>query len=381
MKINVIGVPLNLGCDREGVERAPNHLRERGLMQVIRKNGHRAFDLGNLYVPLVSEADKFARSKSMKYLDAIVEVNNNLAELVYDTLRGGAFPLVIGGDHSLGLGSASGVGKSFDDFGIIWLDAHGDLNTNETSPSGNIHGMPLSALMGMGSEELVNIYGQGNKVNPQNVFLVGTRSLDEGELALIDREHLSVYTMETIRLKGIGFVAEDIKRKLKERKIRNVHFSIDVDSIDPRFAPGTGTRVSEGLIPDEFKDFVEHMLSTNLIKSMDLVELNPDLDTNDLTTNLCLDILYYITSRILPHCLKYKKKGAASAKRCGTFLVNLETTFYLAWKPLSSLPRKEVLGRLEFLFFLSSSQSMVEVDDTLYFVEAVSRLGKFGLQQ
>ena len=123
MKINVIGVPLNLGCDREGVERAPNHLRERGLMKLIRGNGHRAFDLGNLYVPPVSEADKFARGNSMKYLDAIVEVNNNLAELVYDTLRGGAFPLVIGGDHSLGLGSASGVGKCYDDFGIIWLDA------------------------------------------------------------------------------------------------------------------------------------------------------------------------------------------------------------------------------------------------------------------
>ena len=106
MKINVIGVPLNLGCDREGVERAPNHLRERGLMRIIRKNGHPAFDLGNLYVPLVSEADKFARGRSLKYLDAIVEVNNNLAELVYDTLRGGAFPLVIGGDHSLGWGRA-----------------------------------------------------------------------------------------------------------------------------------------------------------------------------------------------------------------------------------------------------------------------------------
>ena len=108
MKINVIGVPLNLGCDREGVERAPNHLRERGLMRIIRKNGHRAFDLGNLYVPLVSEADKFARGRSLKYLDAIVEVNNNLAELVYDTLRGGAFPLVIGGDHSLGLAVRQG---------------------------------------------------------------------------------------------------------------------------------------------------------------------------------------------------------------------------------------------------------------------------------
>lgn len=298
MKINVIGVPLNLGCDCEGVERAPNHLRERGLMKLIRKNGHHAFDLGNLYVPPVGEADKFVRGRSMKYLDAIVEVNNNLAELVYDTLRGGAFPLVIGGDHSLGLGSASGVGKCFDDFGIIWLDAHGDINTSETSPSGNIHGMPLSALMGMGSEELVNIYGTGNKVNPQNVFLVGTRSLDEGESELIKREQLSIYTMDTIRLKGIGFVAEDIKRKLKERKIRNVHFSIDVDSIDPRFAPGTGTRVAEGLMPDEFKTFVDSILSTNLVKSLDLVELNPELDVNELTTNLSLDIIDYITARL-----------------------------------------------------------------------------------
>lgn len=298
MKINVIGVPLNLGCDREGVERAPNHLRERGLMQLIRANGHRAFDLGNLYVPSVGEQDKFARSKSMKYLDAIVEVNNNLAELVYDTLSGGAFPLVVGGDHSLGLGSASGVGKCFDDFGIIWLDAHGDINTSETSPSGNIHGMPLSALMGMGSEELVNIYSPGNKVNPQNVFLVGTRSLDEGEMELIRQEHLSVYTMDTIRLKGIAFVAEDIKRKLKERKIRNVHFSIDVDSIDPRFAPGTGTRVPEGLMPDEFKEFVDHVLATNLVKSMDVVELNPELDVNELTTGLCLDMIDYITARL-----------------------------------------------------------------------------------
>lgn len=298
MKINVIGVPLNLGCDCEGVERAPNHLRERGLISLIRANGHRVFDMGNMYVPPVNESDKFVRGNSMKYLDVIVEVNNNLAELVYDTLRGGAFPLVIGGDHSLGLGSASGVGKCYDDFGIIWLDAHGDINTSETSPSGNIHGMPLSALMGMGSEELVNIYSPGNKVNPQNVFLVGTRSLDKGELDLIQSEQLSIYTMETIRLKGIRFVAEDIKRKLKERKIRNLHFSIDVDSIDPRFAPGTGTRVPEGLMPDEFREFVDAMLATNQVKSMDLVELNPSLDTNELTTNLSLQIIDYITARL-----------------------------------------------------------------------------------
>ena len=298
MKINVIGVPLNLGCDRKGVEKAPNYLRERGLMSLIRSHGHKAFDLGNLYVPPVTEEEKYLKGSRLKYLDVIVEVNNNLAELVYDTLRGGAFPLVIGGDHSLGLGSASGVGKCYDDFGIIWLDAHGDINTGETSPSGNIHGMPLSALMGLGSEELVNVYSPGNKVLPQNVFLVGTRSLDEGEWALIEEQHFSVYTMDTIREKGIAFVAEDIKNKLRERKIRNVHFSIDVDSIDPSYAPGTGTQVPEGLIPGEFEEFVSHMLSTNLIKSLDLVELNPELDSDDKTTNLCLSVIDYITSRL-----------------------------------------------------------------------------------
>ena len=298
MKINVIGVPLNLGCDRKGVEKAPNYLRERGLMSLIRSHGHKAFDLGNLYVPPVTEEEKYLKGSRLKYLDVIVEVNNNLAELVYDTLRGGAFPLVIGGDHSLGLGSGSGVGKCYDDFGIIWLDAHGDINTGETSPSGNIHGMPLSALMGLGSEELVNVYSPGNKVLPQNVFLVGTRSLDEGEWALIEEQHLSVYTMDTIREKGIAFVAEDIKNKLRERKIRNVHFSIDVDSIDPSYAPGTGTQVPEGLIPSEFEEFVSHMLSTNLIKSLDLVELNPELDSDDKTTNLCLSVIDYITSRL-----------------------------------------------------------------------------------
>jgi arginase len=267
-------------------------------MDIIRTYGHRAFDLGNLYVPSVPETEKFAGGNGLKYLDTIVEVNNNLAELVYDTLRGGAFPLVIGGDHSLGLGSASGVGKCFDDFGIIWLDAHGDINTSETSPSGNIHGMPLSALMGMGHEELVNVYAPGNKVHPRNVFLVGTRSLDKGELDLINREKLSVYPMEIIRTKGIGYVAEDIRAKLKARKIRNIHFSIDVDSIDPSYAPGTGTPVPEGLTPGEFNEFVDSILSTNLVKSMDIVELNPALDTDDVTTNLCLDIIAHVAARI-----------------------------------------------------------------------------------
>lgn len=298
MKLNVIGVPLNLGCDRDGADKAPDRLREAGLIETIRKHGHRVFDLGNLYIPKVKQQDKFAKGKSAKYLDAIVEVNNNLAELVRATICGGAFPLVIGGDHSLGLGSVSGVSEFYDDFGIIWLDAHGDINTSDTSPSGNIHGMALAALMGVGNDELVNIYSPRTKVNPANVFLVGTRDLDKGEQELIREHNLNVYSMDVIRKEGITYVAEDIKRKLRERKIRNVHCSIDIDIIDPKYAPGTGTTVGDGVMPGEFKTFLDKILSANLIKSIDMVELNPLLDKNDMTTKLCLEIIDYIADRL-----------------------------------------------------------------------------------
>lgn len=299
MKINVIGVPLNLGCDRQGVELAPNKLREYGLLGVIRGNGHRAFDLGNLYIPPVTLEDKYTAHSHMKYLDAILEVNTNLAELVYDTLQGDGFPIVVGGDHSLGLGSASGVGKCFDDFGIIWIDAHGDINTSETSPSGNVHGMPLSALMGEGSKELVDLYHPGNKVNPENVFLVATRDLDKGEQDMIQQKKLNVYSMETIHKHKIAFVVEEIKKKLLASKVKNIHLSIDIDSIDPDYAPGTGTKVKDGLSVAEFYELIDGILALNVVKSIDLVELNPLLDDKkNSTTRLCIDIIDFITKRI-----------------------------------------------------------------------------------
>ncbi len=299
MKINVIGVPLNLGCDRAGVELAPNRLREFGLLEVIRANGHKTFDLGNLYVPPVTVADKYASHTRMKYLDAIVEVNNNLAEVVYNTLEGGGFPIIIGGDHSSALGSASGVGNFFYDFGIIWIDAHGDINTSETSPSGNIHGMPLSALMGKGDDELVNLYSPGNKVNPDNVFLIGTRELDKGEKDLIKHEHLNVYNMETIWTRDTEFIIEDIRQKLLASKVKNIHLSIDIDSIDPQFAPGTGTTVGGGLTVEKFYEIINGILSLNVVKSIDLVELNPLLDDKKSSTvRLCIDIIDFITKRI-----------------------------------------------------------------------------------
>lgn len=298
MKITIIGVPLNLGCDRQGVEQAPDTLRRLGLLEALRRHNHRIFDCGNLYVSPVSERDKFRADIHLKYLDTIVEVNNNLAEMVYDTLRGGAFPIVIGGDHSLGLGSASGVGECFDDFGIIWLDAHGDINTPETTPSGNIHGMALAALMGRGSDSMVNLYAPGKKVNPQNIFLLGTRSLDPGEIELIEQESLSIYSMTLLREKGVDVVVRDLLAKIRQRHIRNIHFSMDVDVLDPSIAPGTGTREAGGMDREMFEGLVGAILQTNLVKSMDWVELNPQLDDDNRTARLSIELLDFVVSQL-----------------------------------------------------------------------------------
>ncbi|MEG2759568.1 MAG: arginase family protein, partial [Rikenellaceae bacterium] len=172
-------------------------------------------------------------------------------------------------------------------------------NTSETSPSGNVHGMPLSALMGEGSKELVNLYHPGNKVNPENVFLIATRDLDKGEQEMIKQKKLNVYSMETIHKKKIAFVVEDIKKRLLASKVKNIHLSIDIDSIDPDFAPGTGTKVTDGLTVADFYEVIDGILSLNVVKSIDLVELNPLLDDKkDSTTRLCIDIIDFITKRI-----------------------------------------------------------------------------------
>ncbi|MEG1649103.1 MAG: arginase [Rikenellaceae bacterium] len=298
MKINIIGVPLNLGCDREGVEMAPNVLREHGMLSVVKLNGHKVYDLGNQYIPQVSDDDKFAHHSNMKYHDEIVEVNNNLAEIVYSTVKSGAFPLVVGGDHSVGLGSVSGVKQAFENLGIIWIDAHGDLNTAQTTPSGNIHGMILSALMGIGDEALVNLYSKGNKVKPENVFLIGTRSLDTGEKELVRKTLINHIPMVKLRKLTIENVIQQIHDTFILNKVENVHLSIDIDSIDPEVAPGTGTKVKNGFTKEEFLELVGSVVDMGFVRSVDIVEFNPLLDTDNITAKLCIEIIDLITKRL-----------------------------------------------------------------------------------
>jgi arginase len=294
MKINLIGVPLFYGCDRRGVNLGPDDLREKGLVEILEKNNHVVYDLGNLHVPEISEQNKFQHHSNMKYLDSITEVNRNLAHQVFCSLQSNNFPLVIGGDHSLGLGSISGSSKYYENLAVVWIDAHGDINTHETSPSGNVHGMPLAAAMGIGHETLTNIYFQGQKVNPENVFILGARDLDEGELSIIKEYKLNVFTTEQIRELGVEEVMKRVQDTLIKNKIDAIHLSYDIDSLDSELVPGTGTPVSDGLTVDQCKYMLKTLLQSRLVKSMDFVELNTHLEDGDNTINICLDLIDYI---------------------------------------------------------------------------------------
>lgn len=294
MNINLLAVPIMYGCDRNGAQYGPKILREKDLVEVIRKQNHVVYDFGNLFISNVPESEKYANHERIKYLKPVAETNNNLAHLVYSSLCSESFPFVVGGDHSLGLGSISGASKHFENLAVIWIDAHGDINTPETSPTGNSHGMPLAAALGVGVPELTNIYYDGPKVKPENVYIIGARDLDEGEVKLAKDLNLNLYTMDTVKKMGISTVIEEVLNKIKSINIDGVHLSFDIDALDKSLVPGTGTPVSNGFSLEEGKKLLEGFLSTGLIKSMDFVELNPILDNKDMTSNLCIELINYI---------------------------------------------------------------------------------------
>ena len=206
MNISIIDMPLFYGCDNPGVEQGPKVLRENNLLDIFNKS-HNVCDMGEVHVKNVSSNDKYAANAKMKYLDEVVRSNIGLADKVYTALENSTLPLVIGGDHALAIGSIAGASKYFEnDLAVVWVDAHGDINTLETSPSGNIHGMPLASSMGIGHETLTNIYSSSQKVKPENVFLLGCRDLDLGELEIIKNYNLNIWTMRDIKEKGISTV-------------------------------------------------------------------------------------------------------------------------------------------------------------------------------
>jgi arginase len=279
VNIAIVGAPVDLGAGRRGVDMGPSAIRYADLEAGLRSIGHDVLDLGNIEVPV---AESMAQGPDeAKYLEPIVAMAEQLTARVARIVEDGRFPLVLGGDHSVSLGSVAGVARHRS-IGLIWIDAHGDFNTPDTSPSGNIHGMVLSALAGYGIPRMVNIGGFAPKVLPERVALVGVRELDRGERALLREAGVHVYTMHDVDLRGLsGVVEEAIART--GAGTDGIHVSLDLDVVDPLQAPGVGTPVLGGLSYRETHLALEMVAQSQRMVSMDVVEVNPILDTHNET--------------------------------------------------------------------------------------------------
>ncbi len=302
MNINIIGVPLTYGCGKDGAQEGPITLRMEGIVKLAKEAGHEVYDVGNTYVPELKDEDKYKWHDHLKFLQPLVEVNANLAEQVHNSLKGGNFPLIVGGDHSLGIGSVAGASahhNDLDNYAVIWIDAHGDINTPESSPSGNIHGMPLAISMNEGHEDLTSVYFDGMKVKPENVYIIAARDLDDGEYVLADKVGLHMYEMKDVREKGVKETVEEVIEKVKASGVENVHLSFDIDAMDASLVPATGTPVDGGFNMEEGKYVLSTFLKEGFVKSMDFVELNPTLvEDPDLTVKNCMELLETVFNSI-----------------------------------------------------------------------------------
>lgn len=285
MKVAIIGAPVDLGADRRGVDMGPSAIRYADLEVGLRANGHVVEDVGNVAMP-VPESEESSPSH-MKYLQPIVAMADLLAATTESRVVNGWFPLVLGGDHSISLGSVAGT-TARRSSGIIWMDAHGDFNTVHTSPSGNIHGMVLAALAGQGDERLLGIGRHGAKVRCENIVLVGVRSLDAGERELIRSCNVTVFTMHDIDRLGLPRVIDEALVRAGSG-VDGIHLSLDLDVVDPGQAPGVGTPVLGGLTFRETHLAMELLAASGRVISMDVVEVNPILDSHNETARLAVE--------------------------------------------------------------------------------------------
>lgn len=295
MKLDIINMATFYGCDRKGVEFGPKVLLENNLESILENCNHKINKIIDIPVNY-NHTDKFKENKQIKYFDEILPSVKLLSDEVYKSYSENNFPLILGGDHSLSIGSLSGFSNFFEDTGVIWVDAHGDLNTPSTSPSQNAHGMPLACSLGEGHPKLTSLFRR--KINHKNVFLFGIRSLDKGEKDFIIKNEMHIYDTNSFNLLNHDLMISTLKKYVEKNKIKNFHLSFDIDAFDETHVPGTGTPVENGLYIDEMKSFFDKLLSSINIVSMDFVEFNPLLDKDNQTLNLCLDMLEFLFKRI-----------------------------------------------------------------------------------
>ncbi len=289
--IGVIGVPLDLGAGRRGVDMGPSAIRIADLEKRLEGLGHKVTDYGDIDV-MIAETQKVG-SDSLRYKGPILKANLDLMQKVDEVLEHGRMPLVLGGDHSIAIGSVAGTSnwyaKQGESLGLIWFDAHGDANTPKTTPSGNIHGMSLAVNLGIGDPDLVKLGGRSPKIPKRNCVLIGIRDLDAGEREFFKKSGISCYTMRDLDERGMRDVLDEGIR-IASDGTAGIHVSFDLDVVDPEDAPGTGTPVWGGISYREAHLAMEMIHDRANIVALDLVEVNPILDHQNLTGVLATEL-------------------------------------------------------------------------------------------
>jgi arginase len=290
--ISIIGAPLDLGQGRRGVDMGPSALRVANLNARLASLGYEVEDLGNVPVEQAEAAPE--GHPRAKYLPQIAATCQRLAQQVGNALGKGSIPLVLGGDHSVAVGTVSGVSNFFrargESIGLIWLDAHADMNTPETSPSGNVHGMPLACVVGIGPPELTGLFGYQPKVNPHNTVIVGLRDVDAIEKPQVRASGLRAFTMRDIDERGLRAVMEEAIGAATGGTA-GFHLSLDMDFVDPKDAPGVGTPVRGGATYREAHLAMEMICDSRRMLSMEVVEVNPVIDEVNRTADLAVELV------------------------------------------------------------------------------------------
>ncbi|MEY9971258.1 arginase [Lysinibacillus sp. RC46] len=289
LNISIIGVPTDYGQTRRGVDMGPSAIRYAGVVERLKAIGHVVHDQGDIRVSQKQEGTIV--DKQLLNLEEVIDVSTSLAKSVNEAIEQKEFPLVLGGDHSIAIGTLAGLGEHYKNLGVIWFDAHADLNTPETTPSGNIHGMPLAVSIGLGHERLVKIRNNVPKIKPENVIIIGARSVDPGERELISQQGIKVYTMHEVDRLGMTRVMEDALAYLRERNVDGLHLSLDLDGLDPLYTPGVGTPVPGGITYRESHLAMEMLQESGMLTSAEFVEVNPILDEKNRTADVAVALM------------------------------------------------------------------------------------------
>ena len=286
-KLAVIGAALDLGSGRRGVDMGPSAIRYAGLDDRLTRLGFECDDVGNVRAATPEATE--SGDPQARFLAQIKETCTGIAEKVSKALEDAHVPIVLGGDHSIALGTLGGLAASHGAGGVLWFDAHGDLNTPETSPSGNVHGMPLAAALGLADDVFRSDAWPLPAVRPEHVSLIGVRSLDEGERELVHRLGVSVHTMTDLDRHGVEPVVREALERVADAPF--VHVSLDMDVVDPDVAPGVGTPVRGGLSYREAHLAMELLADSGTVGSLEVVEVNPILDRENMTGDLAVELI------------------------------------------------------------------------------------------